>query len=423
MVPNKQLKRRYRKVALPEFPRKSLSGRIDSQFLEQRRLDLQHYLKSVLLINVLRNSREINAFLAITANKQQAEAMKRLSNVDLKQIPLLPSPGTQPSLRRTLSDVDCSDSDGSCSEDDEGSSSSSSSSSSAFFHSPSASFDEFAERDAGWDAPWGRRAHEGEDGEGEDEGGDADVEEVIVWEDPLAQNTAAGNIVVVEALLRRSAAMVNHKQESNGQTALHAAVFHGQTEVLALLLQNGASPNLQDIEGLTALHVAAQRGRTEELNLLLGAKGVDVNKQTRSGVTLLMILCGAVARPSDRRSDLGEDDAADLLRHVISLEGKIRTRDVTGCTALHFAASSGRHKLCQILLENGASLDAQNAEGESPLHLAARNGHHEILRLLVEFGADVCLASKQGKALDLVLQRRQRLNLADHVPSLFQDVV
>jgi ankyrin repeat protein len=41
-----------------------------------------------------------------------------------------------------------------------------------------------------------------------------------------------------------------------------------------------------------------------------------------------------------------------------------------------------------VLLENGAAVDATNAEGQTPLHLSAANGHVNCIKILLERGAN-----------------------------------
>jgi ankyrin repeat protein len=59
-------------------------------------------------------------------------------------------------------------------------------------------------------------------------------------------------------------------------TPLHWAVFAGNTEVAALLIQEGADVNARDVNQKTPLHWAASRGMTEVAALLI-EKGADVN--------------------------------------------------------------------------------------------------------------------------------------------------
>ncbi|KAI0230268.1 hypothetical protein LSAT2_019349 [Lamellibrachia satsuma] len=73
-------------------------------------------------------------------------------------------------------------------------------------------------------------------------------------------------------------------------------------------------------------------------------------------------------------------------------------RDSAGYTALHYAARNGHCGVCRLLLEAGASVDAQTRSGEvTPLHRASYSGHINIVSLLIQHGASVCHSDTDGK--------------------------
>ena len=73
-----------------------------------------------------------------------------------------------------------------------------------------------------------------------------------------------------------------------------------------------------------------------------------------------------------------------------------------GTTALHIAALYGDKELAELLIANGADVNAKNRVGLTPLHRAAENGHKEIAEQLIAKGADVNAKDDDGiTALDL----------------------
>ena len=70
-------------------------------------------------------------------------------------------------------------------------------------------------------------------------------------------------------------------------TLLMAAAAGGQKAMMRMLLQRGASVNLQDSNGWTALMLAAANGHTTIVKALLNAKA-DASLQPISGYTALM---------------------------------------------------------------------------------------------------------------------------------------
>ena len=77
---------------------------------------------------------------------------------------------------------------------------------------------------------------------------------------------ASGNVQAVRDLLAEGAPV--NGSTSGGQTPLILAVIYGYTEVLRLLLNAGADPQLRDDLGLNAFEWAERRGFAEGIKLL-----------------------------------------------------------------------------------------------------------------------------------------------------------
>lgn len=53
------------------------------------------------------------------------------------------------------------------------------------------------------------------------------------------------------------------------------------------------------------------------------------------------------------------------------------------CTGLHLAAEHGNKEICQVLLNNGNSVNAVNIQGMTTLHIATILGHTEVMNLIL----------------------------------------
>jgi tRNA threonylcarbamoyladenosine modification (KEOPS) complex Pcc1 subunit len=85
-----------------------------------------------------------------------------------------------------------------------------------------------------------------------------------------------------------------------------------------------------------------------------------------------------------------EDGYLDELKDILeSSETPIDITNGDRCdmTPLHFAASKGHLPVVELLVNNGAFLDASNIWDKTPLHFAANNGHLDVVQYLVEKGA------------------------------------
>ena len=170
-------------------------------------------------------------------------------------------------------------------------------------------------------------------------------------------------------------------QDELGRTPLGGAAERGQTEIMGILLANGADPNIRGAFkfGGTALHGAAEKGQTEAAETLLAA-GADPNIRDLWGKTAL-----------HKAAEMGRTEIAALL---LESGADPNIRDGGGETALHEAAEGGRTEIAALLLESGADPDIQDGGGETALHEAAESGRTEIAALLLENNADIEIKHK-----------------------------
>lgn len=89
-------------------------------------------------------------------------------------------------------------------------------------------------------------------------------------------------------LSRPGSVIVNTRDHSTGQTALHIVVERRDNTWLGFLLQKGANPNLSDKEGTTPLHLATQLRFVDGARTLL-AKNANVNETNKQGETALIL--------------------------------------------------------------------------------------------------------------------------------------
>lgn len=145
-----------------------------------------------------------------------------------------------------------------------------------------------------------------------------------------------GDVEKVEALLRDKANVdVNWRAGGGGITALHAAVYENDLEIMQLLIRLGADPNIATRDGLTPLGSATWSGHFEAVRQLL-AVGAKVNVQE--------------------------------YRH--------------GQSPLMNAAWKGHRDIVKLLLEHGADRELRNPDGHTALDWARRFGHDDVVMLL-----------------------------------------
>ena len=195
----------------------------------------------------------------------------------------------------------------------------------------------------------------------------------------LHQATAWGRADIVRRFLALEPKAVDFGGKGVGWTPLGAAVEQGR-EMVELLLEHGADPNIQDVGGSTPLH----RAKTVEMAALLLDRGADPNIANFSGATPLHNASGA--------------GNLDLIRFLLKRGADPAVRDAQQRTPLHQAAYWGNRLVVEALLAAGAPVNAADSQGFTVLHHAARHHDLEMIRLLAAKGADPAARDAFGQA-------------------------
>ncbi|CAJ1370846.1 unnamed protein product [Effrenium voratum] len=166
------------------------------------------------------------------------------------------------------------------------------------------------------------------------------------------------------------------------QTALMAAATRGRTDVVRVLLERKANPDVKDPDGWTALMHGIHGQRIDVCKLLLDAKA-DFQQAAEDGSTPL-ILAAAGARH-------------ELCKALLAKKAALGVADAEGCTALHHAARRGHGASVVTLLSARAKLEKQDLQGRTPLLAAASAGRADTVRLLLAQGADTMASDTIGR--------------------------
>jgi ankyrin repeat protein len=109
------------------------------------------------------------------------------------------------------------------------------------------------------------------------------------------------------------------------------------------------------------------------------------------------------------------DDAAALEEFAGMLSVDVNTRGITGKTPLHWMATLGDLSGTELLLNAGATIDAQDRDGNTPLHEAVCSRQHMVVWLLVQRGANAGVKNALGET---ALHLAQRENYQPTVEAL-----
>lgn len=92
---------------------------------------------------------------------------------------------------------------------------------------------------------------------------------------------------------------------------------------------------------------------------------------------------------------------SSFIETLLALQVNVNWPDYeTGLTPLHVAGSCNKSesylKIVEILLNNGANVNAQDSAGNTPLHYLAKNGNKKIVQLVLKYNPDVSIKAVNG---------------------------
>jgi ankyrin repeat protein len=179
----------------------------------------------------------------------------------------------------------------------------------------------------------------------------------------LMSEAAKGHIDTVQALLDKGAD-IDATTDESGCTTLMLAAWYGHTAIVQALLNKGAKVNMKSDSGKTALMAASFQGNTEIVKLLKRVEGINSKLLAAIRNYNIYKVCALLNKGATTNAD-----------------------DEDGQTALMFAARKGYMDIVQILLAKGADVKAKSHYGATALMWAEMNRHYEIAELLKKAGA------------------------------------
>ncbi len=144
--------------------------------------------------------------------------------------------------------------------------------------------------------------------------------------------------------------IVNTRDSTTGETALHIVVQRRDTTWLNYLLQKGGNPNLADKKGTTPLMLATQINFVEGIDSLVKRKAV-VDQTNRSGETALILAV-----------QLRNSEAVRVLLKAGANPDKKDSR--AGYSARDYAKQDGRASAIVSIIENHGKTEAAKKPAE-----------------------------------------------------------
>jgi len=179
------------------------------------------------------------------------------------------------------------------------------------------------------------------------------------------------------------------------------------------------------LQGATPVVLAAETSNLDVIKLLVEAKA-DPNIPTESGTTALMMTAGAGTDVQRAREPEERALATQTAQFLVEHGADLNVHGQFGWTAMHAASYQGQNDMISFLASKGADVNAKDEFGQTPLSISLsvltkeigarrlqipRRYRQETAELLLKLGA----GTLEKTGVNVVLQRSGDLNLGNRV--------
>lgn len=193
---------------------------------------------------------------------------------------------------------------------------------------------------------------------------------------------------------------------SGGMSPLTEAIEYKKPELIEILLNHRADPNMPDLHGQTPLGFAIEENFKPAVISLLKHPKTDVNQFSGNGTPLLYAINAHAFDIAELLLEHGADPNLGTTQNLPALFFAIKRNNEpavefllknektdinclsNGFTPLaHLLENRGSYLLIEMLLQHGADPNIPTPKGKSPLNLALIKNDHHSIKLLIQKGA------------------------------------
>lgn len=189
------------------------------------------------------------------------------------------------------------------------------------------------------------------------------------------------NIELVKKLIDINAKI--NLTNSTGNNALLNGVKKDFEQIVKVLLERKANPNISDSDGKTPLHIATQKRNIIMTRMLLNANCNTVNSQDSKGNTPLIYAC--------------YNECSEIVEELLNYGADPNIYNYIGETPLQIVFNVSNYRIIHLLTQGGANINKQYGNNrETVLHIACKNGQTDFVFYFINNGANVNIQCNNG---------------------------
>lgn len=234
---------------------------------------------------------------------------------------------------------------------------------------------------------------------------------------PVQQpQTIAPDLVKTKTFLERQNWKADVFFETKESIRAASAIEKKEQEVLALLIKSGLDVNVQGKSGMTLLHWAYASNNLDAFQLLLDS-GASPDIQLTGSLSVKWVqdfqTQDSVLFTIARSAPIGNDDMK-FFDAALEKTANIELKDARGCTLLLLCADPTKSNFCHEdvmakIVRRGADRNAKTPSGYTAAMIAASMGYPVVAVRLLEEGADPSVVDSSGHSVVTMLRRASNL--------------